>query len=68
METNDDSISNGMIILAITLGAFALIGILITSIIVLAKKKGNKRDYVETTKQANSIKTLELIVNKSDTT
>jgi hypothetical protein len=31
---------------------------------VLVKRRSNKRDYVNTTKQANSIKTLEPIVNK----
>jgi hypothetical protein len=33
---------------------------------VLVKRRSNKRDYVNTTKQANSIKTLEPIVNKYD--
>jgi hypothetical protein len=68
METNNGSNDNvKAIIIGTILGACVLIGMIIIIIIVLVKRRGNKRDYVNTTKQANSIKTLEPIVNKSDT-
>jgi hypothetical protein len=68
METNNGSKVNGIaIIIGPILGVCVLIGMIIPIIIVLVKRRGNKRDYVNTTKQANSIKTLEPIVNKSDT-
>ena len=68
METNNGSKDNVIaIIIGTILGACVLTGMMIIIIIVLVKRRGNKRDYVNTTKQANSIKTLEPIVNKSDT-
>ena len=67
-ETNDGSKDNLItIIIGPILVVCVLIGIIIVVIMVLLKIRGNKRDYVNTTKQANSIKTLEPIVNKSDT-
>ena len=68
METNDGSKDNVIAtMIATVLAVCVLIGIIMIIIIVLVKRRGNKRDYVNTTKQANSIKTLEPIVNKSDT-
>ena len=67
-ETNNGSKENLIVIIIGTiLGACVLIGIIIIIIMVLVKRRSNKRDYVNTTKQANSIKTLEPIVNKYDT-